>query len=216
MVCVSAMRKALTYLKKNDKTLAGVIGKAGKCSLVPSEKFSPYQSLIKAITYQQLHGKAAATIHRRFLEIFPTKRHPKPEEILKVPLARLRKAGLSQAKAIGIREVCQKTLEGVVPTSKKILELSDDEIIERLTTIRGVGVWTVQMLLIFQMGRHDVLPSADFGVRKGFSLAYKRPMPTPKELIAFGERWKPYRSIAAWYLWRAVDLAKTAPVKVKK
>jgi DNA-3-methyladenine glycosylase II len=121
----------------------------------------------------------------------------------------IRACGFSFAKIAAIRDIAAKTLSGVVPASRQIVKLSDDEIIERLTEVRGVGRWTVEMLLIFQLGRHDVLPAADFGVRTGFRRAYKqRDLPAVKELLAFGERWRPHRTTAAWYLWRAADAAK--------
>ena len=176
--------------------------------MVRGNGFTPYKALIRAITYQQLHGKAAATIFARFRDLYPSGRFPTPEEILDTPIRKLRSAGLSQAKARGILDVAEKTRLRIVPSSRVIRGLTDEEIIERLTQVRGVGVWTVQMLLMFQLGRLDVLPIDDYGVRNGFSLAYKRPMPKPKELLEFGERWKPFRSVAAWYLWRAVDLER--------
>jgi len=203
------MKKVLTHLKKSDKVLASIIDNVGRRDLPAAQGFTPYRELIRAITYQQLHGKAAANIYRRFTELYPSKRFPRPEEILSTSLVKLKSAGLSEAKARAILDVAAKTISGVVPSSRVIRTLSDEEIIERLTAVRGVGEWTVQMLLIFQLGRLDVLPINDFGVRKGFSLAYKRPMPKPSELLAFGERWRPFRSIAAWYMWRAIDLART-------
>lgn len=202
------MEQILKHLKKTDPVLAKLINKAGPCTMLPSKGFTPYKALIRAITHQQLHGKAAETIYNRFLDLYPGGRFPIPDEILDTRLSKLRKAGLSEAKARGILDVAEKTKSGIVPSSRIIRTLSDDEIIERLTQVRGVGVWTVQMLLMFQLGRLDILPIDDFGVRNGFSIAYNRPMPKPKQLLAFGERWKPYRSIAAWYMWRAVDLKK--------
>lgn len=200
--------KAQRHLSKSDKKLAELIKRAGPCTIAATEKVSPYHSLMRSIVYQQLHGKAAATILARLLELFPKSRFPKPEEILAINPKKLRKVGLSENKMLAIRDLALKTKEGWVPSSSAIIKLSDEEIIERLTTIRGIGVWTVQMMLIFKLGRTDVLPATDFGVQKGFSITYKKPHPTPKQLAEFGERWKPYRSVASWYMWRATDNLK--------
>ncbi len=141
--------------------------------------------------------------------MFPGRRFPRPEDLAGVTDEQIRACGFSFAKIAAIRDIAAKTLSGVVPASRQIVKLSDDEIIERLTEVRGVGRWTVEMLLIFQLGRHDVLPADDFGVRTGFRRAYKkRDLPAVKELLAFGERWRPHRTTAAWYLWRAADAAK--------
>ena len=200
--------KAQRYLSKSDKKLAALIERAGPCTLSRTDTISPYQSLVRSVVYQQLHGKAAATILGRLLDLFPTTRFPKPEQILALKPSAMRKVGLSQAKMLAIRDIAQKTSDRLVPGSKAINKLSDQEIIDRLTSIRGVGIWTVQMMLIFKLGRLDVLPATDYGVQKGFSLTYKRPHPSPKQLLEFGQRWEPYRSIAAWYMWRATDALK--------
>ena len=201
--------KAQRHLSKSDKKLAALIQRAGPCTLVTTERISPYQSLVRSVVYQQLHGKAAATILARLLALFPNGKFPKPEQILALRPSSMRKVGLSNAKMLAIRDIALKTSEGLVPSSSVISKLSDQEIIDRLTSIRGVGIWTVQMMLIFKLGRLDVLPATDFGVQKGFSITYKRPHPTPKQLLAYGERWQPYRSIASWYMWRATDAAKS-------
>lgn len=200
--------KAQRYLSNSDKKLAALIQRSGPCKIVNSESITPYQSLVRSVVYQQLHGKAAATILGRFLELFPKSKFPKPEQILALKPSTMRAVGLSQAKMLAIRDIALKTSEGLVPGSKAIVKLSDQEIIDRLTAIRGVGIWTVQMMLIFKLGRLDVLPATDFGVQKGFSITYKKPHPTPKQLMEFGERWQPYRSIASWYMWRATDSDK--------
>jgi DNA-3-methyladenine glycosylase II len=188
-----------------------VIGKIGDCTLVPQSKRSPFESLVRAIAHQQLHGRAAEAILRRFCELFPRTRFPKPAAVLDVPIDQFRAAGFSLAKVSAIRDLAKKTLSGVVPTSAGIRKLEDDAIIERLTQIRGVGRWTVEMLLIFQLGRPDVLPVDDFGLRNGFRLAYKLDeMPTPGQVRKHGERWAPFRTTASWYLWRVADLAKQA------
>jgi DNA-3-methyladenine glycosylase II len=170
-------------------------------------KRSPYESLVRSVAYQQLNGTAAATILGRVLKLYPGQRFPRPEDILSTPEEKLRGAGLSRAKVAAIRDIAAKTIEGVVPTSRVITKMTEVEIIERLTAVRGVGPWTVEMLLIFTLGRTDVLPVTDYGVRKGFALTYGwKELPSPKELLEFGKRWRPHRTTAAWYFWRALDL----------
>ena len=143
------------------------------------------------------------------MKLFPGRKFPKPEDLAKVSDEQIRACGFSFAKIKSIRDIAEKTLSGVIPSSRQIVKLSDDEIVTRLTEVRGVGRWTVEMLLIFQLGRLDVLPADDFGIRSGFRFAYKkREMPKPKELLAFGEKWKPHRTTAAWFLWCAADAAK--------
>jgi DNA-3-methyladenine glycosylase II len=203
------------HLSKSDPVLKLLIREHGFCALTPEKRRSPFQSLVQAVAHQQLNGTAANTILTRFKKLFPGRKFPRPEDLAKVSDAQIRAAGFSFAKIKAIRDIAEKTLSGIVPTSRKIMTLSDDEIVARLTEVRGVGRWTVEMLLIFQLGRPDVLPADDFGVRSGFRVAYKkREMPKPKELLAFGERWKPHRTTAAWFLWRAADAAKD--VKKKK
>ena len=181
----------------------------GKCMLKPKDHRPPFQSLVMAVAHQQLNGTAANTILTRFKRLFPDRKFPRPEDLAGVTDAQIRACGFSFAKIKSIRDIAEKTLDGVVPTSRQIERLPDDEIIARLTEVRGVGRWTVEMLLIFQLGRTDVLPADDFGVRTGFRHAYrKRDLPTVKELLAFGERWRPHRTTAAWYLWCAADAAK--------
>lgn len=167
---------------------------------------SPFESLARAIAHQQLNGTAADTILRRFIKLFPGRRFPRPEDLDRVEDAAIRAAGFSKAKVAALRDLAAKSLDGTVPPSRLIARLDDAEIIARLTEVRGVGQWTVEMLLIFQLGRTDVLPVDDFGVRNGFRHAYGQPeMPKPKELLAFGERWRPHRTTAAWYLWQAAN-----------
>jgi DNA-3-methyladenine glycosylase II len=186
-----------------------LIREHGKCGLTPEKRRPPFQSLVLAVAHQQLNGKAANSILARFKKLFPGRKFPRPEDLANVTDDQIRACGFSFAKIKAIRDIAEKTLAGVVPDSRRIAKLSDDDIIARLTEVRGVGRWTVEMLLIFQLGRPDVLPTDDFGVRTGFRLAYKkRDMPKPKELLAFGERWKPHRTTAAWYLWCAADAAK--------
>jgi len=193
-----------------------LIREHGKCDLTPETRRPPFQSLVQAVAHQQLNGTAANTILTRFKKMFPGRKFPRPEDLAKVTDAQIRACGFSFAKIKAIRDITAKALDGTIPSSRQIVKLSDDEIVARLTEVRGVGRWTVEMLLIFQLGRPDVLPADDFGVRSGFRLAYKkREMPKPKELLAFGDKWKPHRTTAAWYLWCAADAAKDAAKKKK-
>src|SRR5439155_13598368 len=197
---------AIEHLVKSDKVLARLIGAVGPCRLEPRRRTSPFQALVQSVAHQQLNGTAANTILKRLVALYPLRRFPAPEDVLATPDERLRAAGFSRAKVAAIREIAAKTVEGVVPSSRAIAKMPDAEILERLTTIRGVGPWTVEMLLIFMLGRLDVLPATDFGVRKGFAMIFMRDeLPKPAELLEHGERWRPYRSIASWYLWRGLE-----------
>jgi len=201
--------EAHKHLSKRDSVLKLLIREHGICDLVPETRRSPFQSLVQAVAHQQLNGTAANTILSRFKKLFPGRKFPRPEDLAGVTDAQIRACGFSFAKIKSIRDIAEKTLSGVIPTSRQIVNLSDDEIVACLTEVRGVGRWTVEMLLIFQLGRLDVLPADDFGVRTGFRHAYKkREMPTVKELLAFGETWRPHRTTAAWFLWRAADALK--------
>lgn len=200
---------ALNHLSACDPVMARLIREVGACELQPETRRSPFQSLVQAVAHQQLNGTAANTILTRFKKLFPGRKFPRPEDLADVTDEQIRACGFSFAKIAAIRDITAKSLDGTVPSSRQIARLGDDEIVARLTEVRGVGCWTVEMLLIFQLGREDVLPVDDFGVRNGFRLAYKkREMPKPKELLAHGERWRPHRTTAAWYLWRAADRAK--------
>jgi len=210
---------ALIHLSAVDPIMARLIRGIGPCKLEHEPWRSPFQSLVQAVAHQQLNGTAANTILTRFKKLFPKRRFPKPEDLADVTDEQIRACGFSFSKIAAIRDIAVKTLDGTIPTSRKIEKLSDEEIIERLTAARGVGRWTVEMLLIFQLGRTDVLPVDDFGVRNGFRIAYrKREMPKPKALLAFGKKWRPHGTTAAWYLWRAADAAKrqAKPAKKKK
>ena len=199
------------HLSKTDPVMRRLIREVGPFALTPRSKRSPFESLARAIAYQQLHEKAAESILRRFVALFPTRRFPQPDDLLAMNEQAIHGAGFSRAKVAALRDLAAKTLDGTVPRGAVVRKLDDDAIIERLITVRGVGRWTVEMLLIFQLGRPDVLPVDDFGVRNGFRIAYGlRKMPSPKEVLRYGERWKPYRTAAAWYLWRAADRAKEA------
>jgi DNA-3-methyladenine glycosylase II len=200
---------ALKHLSARDPVMRRLIRDFGPCDLVPETRRPPFQSLVQAVAHQQLHGAAANTILTRFKKLFPGRRFPRAEDLASVTDAQLRACGFSFAKIASLRDIAAKTLAGVVPASRQMAKLSDDEIVGRLTEVRGVGRWTVEMLLIFQLGRPDVLPADDFGVRSGFRQAYKkRDLPAVKELLAFGERWRPYRTTAAWYLWLAADATR--------
>jgi DNA-3-methyladenine glycosylase II len=200
---------ATRHLSQSDPVMRRLIREVGRCELQPETRRSPFQSLVQAVAHQQLNGTAANTILGRFKKMFPGRRFPQPHDLAGVTDQQIRDCGFSRAKVASIRDIAEKTLSGVVPSSRNIACLGDEEIILRLTEVRGVGRWTVEMLLMFQLGRPDVLPADDFGVRSGFRVAYGLPaMPTVKELLAHGERWRPHRTTAAWYLWRAADRAK--------
>ncbi len=164
----------------------------------------PYRALVRAVVFQQLSGKAAGTIHGRLLALWPDKDHPDPDDILAASTEQLRSVGLSRQKIAAIQDVSLKRIEGIIPEARQLTRLGNEEIIERLTAARGVGRWTVEMYLIFTLGRPDVLPIDDLGVRKGAEKLYGRSF-TPKELGKFGERWAPWRSAASWHLWRYMD-----------
>jgi 3-methyladenine DNA glycosylase/8-oxoguanine DNA glycosylase len=198
---------AAKHLTDADQRLADVIAQVGPFSHRPERMQSPFQALLKAIVYQQLSGKAAATILGRVMALAPDRRGLQPQVILDLEDELLRKAGMSRAKVLSVKDLAAKTLDGTVPTLARLRSMDDDEIISRLVSVRGIGRWTVEMLLIFRLGRPDVLPAADLGIRRGFMLTYrKRQMPLPTHILRHGERWRPFRSVASWYLWRSVDL----------
>jgi DNA-3-methyladenine glycosylase II len=199
--------RALDHLSSADRTLARLIKQVGPCRLRAERQRSPFQSLVQAVAHQQLTGKAANTILGRLIALHPGRDFPAPEDLLAASDEKLRGVGFSRAKVASLKDIAAKTLEGVVPDTKALTKLPDAEIIERLTAIRGVGQWTVEMMLIFKLGRRDVLPVDDYGVRKGFAVTYrKKDLPKPVELLEHGERWRPFRSVASWYLWRALEL----------
>lgn len=208
---------AVAALTKSDKHLARLVERVGETQLVLDECESPYESLLEAIAYQSISGKAAATIYARIKALGKNGACPAPEEILRARKSVLRKAGLSFAKIAAVKDLARKTIDGVVPTLEEAKRLSDAELVKRLDAVRGIGAWTVEMFLIFRLGRPDVLPIHDYGVQKGFALTYhKKAIPKPKELAAFGERWRPYRTVASWYMWRAVELAGKDARKITK
>jgi DNA-3-methyladenine glycosylase II len=202
---------AAKHLAGVDPVMRRLIREIGPCRLAPKTRRSPFESLARAIAFQQLHEKAAESILRRLIGLFPGRRFPQPEELLAAEADVIRGAGFSRAKVAALQDLAAKTLDGTVPAGRVIRQLDDEAIVERLVAVRGIGRWTVEMLLIFQLGRPDVLPVDDFGVRNGFRIAYGlRTMPTPKDVRSHGERWRPHRTTASWYLWRAADRAKEA------
>lgn len=200
--------EAVRHLAAADSTLAALMRRAGPFRMQLREMHNPFEALARNIVYQQLHGTAAAAIHARLLALFGGRRL-RPADLLAAPDERLRGAGLSQAKLAALKDLAAKTLDGTVPTLARLRRMEDEAIVERLTRVRGIGRWTVEMLLIFRLGRPDVLPVGDFAVRKGFALAYGLDAPPkPRELQAYGELWRPYRSVASWYMWRAAELPR--------
>ena len=194
-------------LSAADRALARVIEKVGPLGLQVREMATPFQALAQSIVYQQLTGKAAATILGRVHAIYGGRRRFTPAALLETKDDALRLAGLSRAKTAALKDLAAKTIDGTVPAMRALAKLSDDAIVERLTVIRGIGRWTVEMLLIFRLGRRDVLPVDDYGVRKGLQRALRtKELPTRAQLAERGERWRPYRSAASWYLWRACEL----------
>ena len=192
-----------------DPRFAALIARVGRPRLSIDRQRGPYEALMRAIAHQQLHGRAAEAILRRFEALFPGDAFPNPEGVLATEEAALRACGFSGPKIAALRDICAKTIDGTVPTRRASVRLTDSELIERLTDIRGVGRWTVEMLLIFTLGRPDVLPVDDFGVREGYRILYDlEAQPKPRELATLGEAWAPYRSFATWYLYRAVEEAR--------
>ena len=209
--------EAVRHLSAADPTLARLIEAAGPFRLEVRRMQNPFEALARNIVYQQLHASAASAIHARVLALFGGGRLT-PEEVLAAPVESLRGAGLSAAKLAALRDLAAKTIDGTVPTLARLRRMSDEEIVERLTRVRGIGRWTVEMLLIFRLGRPDVLPVDDYAVRKGFALVYgEQEMPKPKELTRYGERWRPFRTAASWYLWRSHELPPgTLPLKGRR
>jgi DNA-3-methyladenine glycosylase II len=201
--------QAHRHLARTDPVMRELMRRAERCALKPVRGESPYEALVSAIAHQQLTGKAATTILGRLRALYPHGDLPTPEELAATPHAALRGVGFSNAKALALRDIADKTLSGAIPLRRTLARLDDEAIIERLVQVRGVGRWTVEMFLIFTLARPDVLPVDDYGVRNGFRLAYALDdLPKPRALAEFGRRWAPHRTTAAWYLWRAVDLQR--------
>jgi DNA-3-methyladenine glycosylase II len=202
------LAEAVQRLSERDEQLKTLITELVPFAIDVADAQSPYEVLMESIVYQSISGKAAATIFARIAALGENGRPPAPKAMLKIPARKLRKAGLSGAKVLAMKDLAKKAIEGVVPTHDEALKLSDEELVERLVSVRGIGAWTVEMFLIFRLGRPDVLPIHDLGVKKGWSVAYgKKHMPKPQELLKFGERWRPYRTVASWYMWRAFERA---------
>jgi DNA-3-methyladenine glycosylase II len=198
---------ACRHVAQADPVMAALMARVGELTLRPAPTQSLFTALLRSIVYQQLTGKAASTILGRVNRLFAPRRFPTPRDLLLVPPERLREAGLSAAKTAALRDLAERTLDGTVPSIARIRRMEDEQIVERLTMVRGIGRWTVEMLLIFRLGRPDVLPVTDLGVRKGFGLMFRRgKLPEATAMLRRGERWRPYRSVASWYLWRALEI----------
>ncbi|HSP46422.1 MAG TPA: hypothetical protein VLO30_10545, partial [Chthoniobacterales bacterium] len=205
------MKKAIDHVAGTDPRFAALVKRARRFDVVANELVRPIDALAESIAYQQLRGKAAATIWGRVRALYPKGKGLNAELVLKTPDETLRACGLSGSKIAALKDLAAKTLDGTVPTRRELVRMTDEEIIERLTKVRGIGRWTVEMLLLFELGRLDVWPVADYGVLKGFAKTFgRRKLPTPKQFQKIGERWRPYRSVAAWYFWRALDAPETA------
>jgi DNA-3-methyladenine glycosylase II len=207
---LSSMNKRACEHLRQDPVMAELIDRIGPIKSRP-RRLPPFESLTHAIIHQQLSGKAAGSILTRFLALFGNRSFPTPTDVLILSFERLRSAGLSRPKTKYILGLAQNALDGLVPTLGECDPLTNEQLLERLTSINGVGRWTVEMLLIFNLGRPDVLPAGDLGIRKGFQIAYrKRRLPEPEQVARFGTRWAPYRTTAARYLWRAADSLNAA------
>ena len=198
--------EAHRHLAGTDPRFAELIARSRHYEIKILPAINPFDALAESIAYQQLSGKAAATIWKRVRALFPRRKHLDPKLVLATPDEKFRGAGLSRSKIAALKDLAGKTIDGTVPSSRALARMTDDEIIARLTSVRGIGRWTAEMLLLFDLGRLDVWPVADYGVRKGFAKTFgRRKLPTPKQLTKFGDKWRPYRSVAAWYFWRALD-----------
>src|SRR3981189_1221984 len=193
------------HLSATDARMTELIARSRRYNIAPSLVTRPFDALAESIAYQQLSGKAAATIWGRVRALYPKKKYLDPKLVLATPDRKLRAAGLSRSKVAALKDLAAKTIDGTVPTARALAKMPDEEINERLITVRGIGRWTVEMLLLFDLGRPDVWPVDDYGVRKGFAKTFgRRKLPTPKQLLKLGNKWKPYRSAAAWYFWRGL------------
>src|SRR5438876_4220121 len=202
-------KHAHQLLRASHPRMAELIARSRRYNITPAVSIRPFDALAESIAYQQLSGKAAATIFGRVRALYPRRKYLDPEKILATPDESFRAAGLSRSKIAAVKDLAAKTIDGTVPSARAIARMSDEEIILRLTEVRGIGRWTVEMLLLFDLGRPVVWPVDDYGVRKGFEkILCHRKLPTPKKLMKFGEKWRPYRSVAAWYFWRALDAPK--------
>ncbi len=198
--------EATAHLRARDPKLGSLMQRIGPFRLRLDRNVTPFAALCESIIYQQITGKAAASIAGRFRERVGGGRFPSPERVVESPDALLREVGLSRGKCAALRDLASKSLDGTVPEMRRLRAMQDEAIVERLTRVRGIGRWTAEMFLIFRLGRPDVLPVHDYGVRKGFKVAFRtRELPKPETITRRGERWRPYRTVASWYLWRALD-----------
>ena len=208
------MSEALRHLRRVDPVMAQLIRRAGPFIVKPARGAGPYEALVQAVAHQQLTGKAAKTILGRFYALYGIDCCPEPAHLVGTPDDRLRACGFSRAKTAALKDIAARTLDGTIPPRRALARMKDEAIIARLVEARGVGRWTVEMFLMFTLGRPDVLPVDDYGVRLGYKVAYgKRTLPKPKSLAKIGERWAPYRTTASWYLWRAVDFHREDKVQ---
>jgi 3-methyladenine DNA glycosylase/8-oxoguanine DNA glycosylase len=200
------LQQAIKTISKADPEMGKLIKIVGPCRLELMEMRNCFETLLESIVYQQLTGKAAATILGRVKGLYKNK-FPTPAQVLKTADSDLRAVGLSGAKTLAIKDLAEKTKNGTLPVIDELAEMDDDEIVETFSSVRGIGEWTVQMLLIFRLGRPDVMPSKDYGVRKGFAQLYgMKDLPTPTQLVMHAEKWRPYRTVGSWYLWRRLEL----------
>ncbi len=200
------MSPAEKHLAGTDPRFAALIAHSLRYKIKSPTLTRPFDALAESIAYQQLSGKAAATIWGRVSALYPRRKYLDPRLVLQTKDESLRAAGLSHSKIAALKDLAAKTLDGTVPSARALARMTDEEIVARLITVRGIGRWTVEMLLLFDLARPDIWPVHDYGVRKGFAKTFgRRKLPTPKQLLKFGEKWRPYRSVAAWYFWRALD-----------
>ncbi len=203
------MTDALRHLRRVDPVMAQLIRRAGPYQHAPERGRGPYEALVRAVAHQQLTGKAAETILGRFVALYGGDRFPEPARLVETTDEALRGCGFSRAKTASLKDIAARTLDGSIPPRRALARMKNEAIIEQLTEARGVGRWTVEMFLMFTLGRPDVLPVDDYGIRMGYKMAYgKRTLPKPKVLARYGELWAPYRTTASWYLWRAVDFER--------
>lgn len=208
------MTEALRHLRRVDPVMAQLIRRAGPYAVRAERGGGAYEALVQAVAHQQLTGKAAKTILGRFYALYGIDCCPEPAKLVETPDEHLRGCGFSRAKTAALKDIAARSLDGTIPSRRALARMKNEAIIERLVEARGVGRWTVEMFLMFTLGRPDVLPVDDYGVRLGYKLAYgKRTLPKPKALAKIGERWAPYRTTASWYLWRAVDFHRDDKIR---
>jgi DNA-3-methyladenine glycosylase II len=214
---MKSLKSIANVLVKRDPLLRRWVRRIGDCNFTPDNKRSIFEALVRAVAHQQLHGNAARSILARFMALIKSKDSrgfPTPQAVVKIDSKKLRSVGFSNAKVLAIKDIAKKVASGDVPTIAQTHKMSDIEIINTLIPLRGVGRWTAEMILISTLGRMDVLPVDDFGIREGFRIMHgKNTQPKPKDLAKFGERWAPYRTIVSWYLWRIADIHKKVGTK---